>query len=74
MKDQVISVVANSTGIEALFLKENSNAKNLWDSFSKVEIVLNLETEFGVQLSDEDLSGMNSVDEIVSILASKASK
>lgn len=74
MKDQVISVVANSTGLEALFLQENSNAKNLWDSFSKVEIVLNLESEFGVQLSDEDLSGMNSVDEIISILSSKASK
>lgn len=72
MLDRILIVLSNSTGLETKFLRENLSSPNLWDSFSKVEIVLNLESEFGIQFDDEELSGLNTVNEVLNIVSLKA--
>lgn len=42
-----------------------------WDSLKHIEIIFAVEDELGVRLSEEDLSGLDSVDKIAKVIKSK---
>ena len=71
MHQQVLEIIAKSSNLDLERLQKDSDSKDLWDSFSKVDIVLNLETALGIEFSDEEMSKMNSVSEILKIVEFK---
>jgi acyl carrier protein len=56
-----------------LELNNNLSAKDVpgWDSFNHVNLIINIEEEFGVQFSNEEVGGMQNVGNLKNLLASK---
>ena len=56
-----------------LVLDDNFSAKNVpgWDSFNHVNLIINIEEEFGVQFTNNEVGGMQNVGSLKTLLASK---
>ncbi len=51
----------------------NSSSGNLaeWDSLAQMKIIIQLEKTFSVEIEDENIAGLNSIETIVSYLEEK---
>lgn len=71
MKDRVVNILKD------VFEDENINAScsqsnyEKWDSMAQLNIVVEVESEFGVDLTPEEILSMKCVDDIVAILIEK---
>lgn len=67
MLEKVINVVAESLGMEESEIKAESSFKDDLnaDSLDLFEMVMALEEEFGVEIPNEDLEGISTVDDVV---------
>lgn len=67
MLEKVIDVVAESLGMEESEIKAESSFKDDLnaDSLDLFEMVMALEEEFGVEIPNEDLEGITTVDDVV---------
>lgn len=71
MDEQILSLISKVTNIEISKLKENMDSVGLWDSFSHIELVVNLESEFGITFKTEEITELNTPNKIVNIVMSK---
>ena len=73
MFEQVKDALVESLNIEGEDIKLESNLKDDLgiDSLAAVELSLDLETEFDVEISDEELAALVSVEDIVKLIESK---
>lgn len=67
-EQEVLKIIANITNHSIDELKKNKNSTDMWDSFTAVEIVFAIEEKFGISLSQDQLSKLNTVDSIISIV------
>ncbi len=67
MLEKVINVVAESLGMEESEIKAESSFKDDLnaDSLDLFEMVMALEEEFDVEIPNEDLEGITTVDDVV---------
>lgn len=67
MLEEVIKVVAESLGMEESEIKAESSFKDDLnaDSLDLFEMVMALEEEFDVEIPNEDLEGITTVDDVV---------
>ncbi len=70
MKDQLINIIAESMGIDRMDIQmESSFINDLGaDSLDTVELVLELEDAFGIEIPDEDAEGMHTVADVYNYL------
>ena len=54
-------------------LNDNLSAKDVsgWDSFNHVNLIINIEEEFGVQFTNDEVGGIQNVGSLKTLLASK---
>lgn len=73
MFEQVKYALVESLNIEGEDIKLESNLKDDLgiDSLAAVELSLDLETEFDVEISDEELAALVTVEDIVKLIESK---
>ena len=73
MFEQVKDALVESLNIDGGDIKLDSNLKDDLgiDSLAAVELSLDLETEFDVEISDEELDALVSVEDIVKLIESK---
>ncbi|KXU51814.1 MAG: acyl carrier protein [Coprobacillus cateniformis] len=73
MFEQVKDALVESLNIEGEDIKLESNLKDDLgiDSLAAVELSLDLETEFDVEISDEELAALVTVEDIVKLIESK---
>ena len=73
MFEQVKDALVESLNIDGEEIKLESNLKDDLgiDSLAAVELSLDLETEFDVEISDEELAALVSVEDIVKLIESK---
>ena len=73
MFEQVKDALVESLNIEGEYIKLESNLKDDLgiDSLAAVELSLDLETEFDVEISDEELAALVTVEDIVKLIESK---
>ena len=73
MFEQVKDALVESLNIDGEEIKLESNLKDDLgiDSLAAVELSLDLETEFDVEISDEDLAALVTVEDIVKLIESK---
>lgn len=58
MNEKIITIISTVSKKSALEINQHLESKNLWDSFSHLELVLALEDEFGIMLEAEEISEM----------------
>ena len=73
MFEQVKDALVESLNIDGGDIKLESNLKDDLgiDSLAAVELSLDLEAEFDVEISDEELAALVSVEDIVKLIESK---
>ena len=73
MFEQVKDALVESLNIDGEEIKLESNLKGDLgiDSLAAVELSLDLETEFDVEISDEELAALVTVEDIVKLIESK---
>ena len=66
----IFKVLFNRPDLE---LNDNLSAKDVpgWDSFNHVNLIINIEEEFGVQFTNDEVGGMQNVGNLKTLLASK---
>ena len=66
----IFRVLFNRPDLE---LNDNLSAKDIpgWDSFNHVNLIINIEEEFSVRFSNEEVGGMQNVGNLKNLLASK---
>ena len=70
MKDRLIEIIAQSMGIDEMDIKMESNFINDLgaDSLDTVELILELEDEFGIDIPDEKAEDMHTVADVYNYL------
>lgn len=73
MFEQIKSVLIDAINVDESLVTENASLKDDLgiDSLSAVELALELETEFDVRISDEELAKLTTVKDIITLLESK---
>ena len=66
----IVKVLFNRPDLE---LNDNLTAKDVpgWDSFNHVNLIINIEEEFGVRFSNDEVGGMQNVGNLKKLLATK---
>ena len=66
----IFKVLFNRPDLE---LNDNLPAKDVpgWDSFNHVNLIINIEEEFGVRFSNDEVGGMQNVGNLKKLLATK---
>jgi len=66
----IFRVLFNRPDLE---LTDDLTAKNVpgWDSFNHVNLIINIEEEFSVRFSNDEVGGMQNVGNLKKLLASK---
>ena len=66
-------IVAQVLAIDETDLSDESNAKNTrnWDSMRHIELLLAVETAYGVQFSMPEITGMQKLGDMRSLLVEK---
>lgn len=70
MKDRLIKVISHSMGIDPMDIDMKSNFMNDLgaDSLDTVELVLELEDEFGIEIPDDEAEKMFTVADVYNYL------
>ena len=66
----IFKILFNLSDLE---LTDGLSAKDVpgWDSFNHVNLIINIEEEFGVQFTNDEVGGMQNVGSLKTLLASK---
>ena len=70
MLDKIRQIIADVTQNDIASVTTASNSQNLdgWDSVAQINIIVNIEEEFGVTFSAEEMHALNSVEKILNAL------
>jgi len=71
MKDKVLEIVSAVVGKTKNELESNLNTEGLWDSFTNLEIVLNLESELGISFEQDEVACMKTLNKIIELVTKK---
>ena len=66
----IFKVLFNRPDLE---LNDNLTAKDVpgWDSFNHVNLIINIEEEFGIRFSNDEVGGIQNVGNLKKLLATK---
>ena len=72
MKDKILTVISIIMEANINNLDENTSSKNVenWDSLRHMNLIVAVEEEFEIELTDDEIVGMNSYKEIERVLKS----
>jgi acyl carrier protein len=70
-EDTLLTLIAGTLGIDPVEVSEASDMSNTrkWDSLRQIMLMTELETQFGIELSDQQMLGTTSVAKIRTLLA-----
>ena len=72
---KVVAIVAQELKIEANTIKNNSTFADLGaDSLDMVQIVMQLEEKFGIEVNDADAENMHVLDDVVDYVQARRTK
>ena len=70
--DVTIGIIAKVLKVEAKQVSGNLDSTDMWDSFSRIEVIVALEDQLGVSFSLEEISGILTVSDLLESLKGKA--
>ncbi len=73
--DQLTEIFQTLFNMADLELRDDLMAKDVpsWDSFNHVNLIINIEEEFGIRFTNEEVSSLQNVGELKVLLAKKIS-
>lgn len=71
MEEKVIKIVKEVLETEEINLSTTQQNCSAWDSLSSLNIVVELESEFGIGFEPEDIAQMDSIEAICNVIKTK---
>ena len=71
MEDKVLEIISSIINVSVEELKNKIDVENLWDSFSRVEIIIALEEEFDISFSQEEIAEIKTIAQVYSVIRNK---
>jgi len=68
---KIIEIVAAITKKTEKFLEDNLDVENMWDSLTRVEIILTIEDEFNILFEQEEVAQITTLKKLINIVESK---
>ncbi len=69
--DKIIEIVATLTKKTKEFLLENLDSDKIWDSLTRVEIILTIEDEFNIFFEQEEIGQITTLNKLMQVVESK---
>ena len=72
INERLSTLIADKTKLSADIIKPDLNleASGL-DSFARIELILVIEEEFGIELSDSESANISTIDDLIKIIVEK---
>ena len=70
--DKILELIASITKQDINFLKGNLDTENLWNSLTRVEILLTLEEEYEIFFDEEEIKEIKTINQLIKIVEGKA--
>lgn len=69
MKEKIISIIARILDVDIETVESDTAIGDLpeWDSFHHIQIIAELEKEFGIKYTTEDLAEIEDVSDLISL-------
>ena len=73
MKDKIYQILGNIFEIDPKNISENSTQNDIdnWDSFRHLQLIIDLENEFGISIENDELVSLIDVKTIVNFVYKK---
>ena len=71
MEEQIKDVLRRTFGITEVDRTLSQKTCEKWDSMGQINLVVELEMEFGISLEPEEIADMTTYDEVVRIVSQK---
>jgi acyl carrier protein len=68
MREEVLKIISKTAKVDIVEIEKNINQKGLWDSFSHLEIILEVEERFDIMLSPDEIASLNTPLNIINFL------
>lgn len=72
MEEKVLDIVRNVLEDDSVDINTSQTNNAKWDSMAQLNIMVELESEFGLSLEPEEISSIKSVKDIIEIVNSKS--
>ena len=69
--ERILELVASVMKKDVEFLKANLDTENLWNSLTRVEILLTIEEEFDIFFDDEDIKRIKTINQLIEVVEGK---
>lgn len=70
--NKILELIASITKQDINFLKDNLDTENLWNSLTRVEILLTLEEEYEIFFDEEEIKEIKTINQLIKIVEGKA--
>ena len=70
--DSVLEIIASVMRKDVQFLKDNMDAENLWNSLTKVELILTLEEECDILFEQEEVKEITTLRKLLALVEEKS--
>lgn len=70
--NKILELIASITKQDIDFLKGNLDTENLWNSLTRVEILLTLEEEYEIFFDEEEIKEIKTINQLIKIVEGKA--
>lgn len=69
--ERILELVASVMKKDVEFLKANLDTENLWNSLTRVEILLTIEEEFDIFFDDDDIKRIKTINQLIEVVEGK---
>lgn len=71
MEDKILDIMKRAFHSEAVYVTSSQKNCEAWDSLHHLDLILELENEFGISLEPEEIAAMTDFVSILTILKTK---
>lgn len=71
MKEKILEIISQVTSLDIKDLKKNLEKENLWDSFTHIELIVNLESEFNISFEQDEIAALTTPQKVIDLVLKK---
>lgn len=74
MNEKILAIIAGVTKKKVAEIEQNMDTEGLWDSFSRLELVINLEAEFGITFEQEEIASLSTPQNVIAVVQARCER
>lgn len=71
MKEKILEIISQVTSLDIKDLEKNLEKENLWDSFTHIELIVNLESEFNISFEQDEIAALTTPQKVIDLVLKK---